>query len=598
MKSENSVQIDLKSGRPQLPEKPGVYMFKDESGNLLYVGKAKNLRKRVSSYFSRSPLSSKISNMLSKARFLEFIITSNEKEALLLESNLIKTHSPRYNVVLRDDKRYPVLRLDLREEYPRLSIGRKIQKDGALYFGPFHSASSLRSTLRLINKLFKLRTCKNLPKDGRPCLNYQIGRCLAPCKGDVSREEYMDSVQNAILFLEGKGKELVEKLTEEMFSAADKLEFEKAARIRDQINAIKKVLEKQQMVSPVPENMDVIGIYNKDDLFQVVLLMIRDGFLIGSKNFLFKEKEETPAQVLDAFIKQYYLDCGDVPDSIVIPFDLEERDLVSSFISDKHGKEVKIELACEPRKEELVNMAYKNAQELLRDAELRSDILSEMKTLLGLKKVPVRIEAVDISQLKGAQKVGSIVAFKDGKPDKARYRNFKIKGDYHDDYSMIREVIERRIKKGDLPDMFLIDGGKAHLSSAVQVIKEAGVDDPPDVIAIAKAKDTQHPDKIYLETKSEPLQLPSGHPVLLFLMRIRDEVHRRAISYHRKLRGKEQLDSTLLQIPGLGRKRVEALLTHFKDVKEIAEADEQDIAKIGGIGLKLAKTIKRFLKDE
>ncbi len=597
MESRNSVQIDLQKGRPQLPDKPGVYIFKDDTGKFLYIGKAKNLKKRISSYFSRSPVSSKISSMLNKARFLEFIITSNEKEALLLESNLIKSNSPRYNVVLRDDKRYPVLKLDLREEYPRLSISRKIQKDGALYFGPFHSASSLKSTLRFINKLFKLRTCKNLPKDGRPCLSYQLRRCLAPCKGDISREEYMEHVQNAILFLEGKGKELAEKLTEEMLSAADRLEFEKAARMRDQINAIKKVLERQQMVSPVPDNIDVVGICHKDGLFQIILLIIRDGFLIASKNFLFRERDETPSHVLDAFIKQYYLDCKDIPDSIIIPFDLEEKSLISSMISDKYGRKVKIELAQKTRKAELMDMAYKNAQELLKDAEKSSDILKEMKDVLGLKKIPVRIEAIDISQLRGRQRVGSIVAFKDDRPDKSKYRNFRIKGEYQDDYSMIREVIERRIKKGDLPDIFLIDGGKAHLSFAIQAIKK-NTEDSPNVIAIAKARNTQEADKIYVENRKEPVQLPPHHPVLLFLMKIRDEVHRRAISYHRKLREKEQLDSILFQIPGLGKKRVEALLKHFKDINDIAEANEQDIAKISGIGLKLARNIKEFLRNE
>ena len=595
---EVSVRIDLKKEKhPQLPDKPGVYIFKDEAGDFLYIGKAKSLRKRVSFYFSRSHTSSKIETMLSKARFLEFIVTSNEKEALLLESNLIKNNSPRYNVVLKDDKRYPLLRLSLREEYPRLSIVRKIQKDGALYFGPFHSSGSLKSTLRFINKLFKLRTCKNLPKNGRPCLAYQIGRCLAPCKGDVSKEEYMENVQNAILFLKGKGKELVEKLTEEMFAAADRLEFEKAARIRDQINAIKKVLEKQQIVSPVPENIDVIGMSYKEGLFQIVLLVIRDGFLIASKNFLFKEKDETPSQILDAFIKQYYLDCEDIPDSIIIPFDLEEKALISSMISDKHGKEVKIELAQEPRKAELVEMAYKNAQELLKKEEISSDVLSDMKEMLKLKDIPFRIEAVDISQIRGEQRVGSIVAFKDGKPDKSRYRNFKIKGRYQDDYSMIKEVMERRIKKGDLPDMFLIDGGRAHLLSALQVIQQ-NVEDPPDVVAIAKAKDAHETDKIYIKSRKEPLELPSHHPVLLFLMKIRDEAHRRAISYHRRLRERQQLDSVLFQIPGLGKKRVEALLRHFKDIYEICKADEQEIAKISGIGSKLARKIKEFLMAE
>ena len=591
----DSVQVDLSLGKPLLPEEPGVYIFKDKDGQILYIGKAKNLRKRVSSYFSKTPMSSKISSMLNRAKFLEFIVTSNEKEALLLESNLIKNNLPRYNVVLRDDKRYPVIRIDLSEKYPRLSIVRKIERDGALYFGPFHSAASLRSTLRLINRLFKLRTCKNMPKDKRPCLNYQIGRCLAPCRGDVSEEEYMKSVENARLFLEGKGKKLIERLKQEMFSAAERLEFEKAARIRDQISAIKKVLEKQQMISTTPENTDIVGIYQEDSLSQVVVLVIRDGFLIRSKNFLFKEDEDV-SYILGEFLKQYYLDCQDIPDSIIIPFEIEDLSLIASMISDYHRRTVKIQCASDPRKIELVNMANRNAKELLKSTKKEADILEQIKELFSLKRLPLRIEAVDISQLRGKQPVGSIVAFKDGKPEKRRYMNFRIRGKYKDDFSMMQEVIKRRIKKGNLPDLFLIDGGKAHLSAVAQVIDEEVLEDKPDLIAIAKGGEKA--DKIYLRDKNEPVSLPDYHPVLLFLMKIRDEAHRRAISYHRKLREKEEITTILYSIPGIGKKKAEILLKSFKDIEEIISAPEERIAMIPGIGPKLAKKIKEYLINE
>lgn len=596
----NSIQIDLSRQKPDLPDQPGVYIFKDSQGEILYVGKAKSLKKRVSSYFSGRSLSSKIESMLKKAKFLEFIITSNEKEALLLESNLIKSKLPRYNVVLRDDKRYPVLRIDLKEKFPRISVERRIEKDGALYFGPFHSAGSLRNTLKFINKVFKLRTCKNLPKDKRPCINYQIGRCLAPCKGDISEEEYRKNLENAIMFLEGKSKELIDKLTKDMLDKAEKLEFEKAAQIRDQINAIKKVLEKQQMVSPYSEDMDVIGISQEGDLFQIVLLTIRDGVLIGTRNFLFKEKEESSSSILEAFIKQYYLDSKDIPNSIVIPFEIQEKELISSLIKDHLGKEVKIELADDSRKKELLEMAKRNAEELIKRAKkeetIKENDLERMKNLFCLKRIPHRIEAVDISQLFGSQRVGAIVAFKDGAPDKERYRNFRIKGEDLDDFSMIKEVLRRRIDDGDLPDLFLIDGGRMHLSSALEVIKR--LEDAPDVISIAKSRKKGEPDKIYLEGKEEPLILDLHDPILLFLMRIRDEAHRRAIQYHRKLRQKEQIDSILLKIPGLGKKRVKELLTRFKDINEILNASEDEIASISGIGKRLAKNIKEFLLKE
>jgi len=592
----NSIQIDLSKQRLHLPDEPGVYIFKDGQGEILYVGKAKSLKKRVSSYFSGRPQSSKTENMLKKAKFLEFIITSNEKEALLLESNLIKSKLPRYNVVLRDDKRYPVLRIDLKEKFPRISVERKIKKDGALYFGPFHSAGSLRNTLKFINKVFKLRTCKNLPKDGRPCMNYQIGRCLAPCKGNISEDEYRKYLENAVMFLEGKSKELIDKLTKDMFDKAERLEFEKAAQIRDQINAIKKVLEKQQMVSPCSEDMDVIGISKEGDLFQIVLLAVRDGILIGTKNFLFKEKEESPPSILEAFIKQYYLDSKDIPDIIVIPFEIEEKKLISSLLKDYSGKEVKIGCADNSRKIELVSMANKNAEELIKrvrkEEKIKEDDLEKMRKLFSLRRIPYRIEAVDISQLFGSQRVGAIVAFKDGAPDKERYRNFRIKGEELDDFSMIKELLRRRIDNGDLPDLFLIDGGKMHLASALEVIRE--LEEPPDVISIAKARNKGEPDKIYVVGKKDPIVLDLHDPILLFLMRIRDEAHRRAIQYHRKLRQKEEIDSILLKIPGLGKKRVKELLTRFKDIDEIMNASEDEIASIPGIGKRLAKNIKDF----
>ncbi len=589
----SGVQVDLKRELPSLPDEPGVYMFKDKGGAVLYVGKAKSLKKRVSSYFGKRPITSKILNMMNRARYLEFIVTSNEKEALLLESNLIKRFRPRYNVILRDDKRYPCLRINLEEAYPRFVIARRIERDGSIYFGPFHSAASMRSTLRLINKIFKLRSCKKLPKDKRPCLNYQIGRCLAPCTGCVSEKEYMDMVQNAIMFLKGKGKELIQKLTNDMLEASDKLEFERAARIRDQITAIRKVLEKQHMISPIPEDMDVIGIANGDGIFQLVVFMIREGYMIGSRNFVFKEKDITGSEILEAFLKQYYPDLKDLPDEIIVPYEIEDIELISSIISETSGSKIKIESPTEPRKRELVKMAIRNAEQLLDSNLRRGSMAGELKKLLHLKRLPIRIEAMDISQIRGKQRVGSVVAFLDGKPDKNRYRNFRIKGEYIDDYSMIAEVVQRRIKRGDLPDLFIIDGGKAHLAAAKKAIKRARLRDAPDIIAIAKSDNG--PDRIYIEGRKDPLGLSANHPVLLFIMKIRDEVHRRAVTYHRKLRSKEEIGSLLNRIPGIGPKKMNKLLNKFKDINEIMETSIEDIARVPGIGPGLAERIKAFL---
>ena len=569
-------------------------MFKDGNGKILYIGKAKSLKKRIASYFAKRPMGSKVSNMMNKARVLEFIVTSNEKEALLLESNLIKRFKPKYNVVLRDDKRYPCLRIDLKEPYPRLAIARKIEKcNGVLYFGPFHSASSVRSTLRLINKIFRLRSCKNLPKDKRPCLNYQIGRCLAPCTGYVSEEEYMDMVHNAIMFLEGKGKELIQKLTDNMLKAANSLEFEKAARIRDQINAIKKVLEKQYMISPVPEDMDIIGIARGDGIFQLVVFIIREGYVIGLRNFVFKEKGTSDPEILEAFLKQYYPDSENVPDQIIIPFEIEDVELIASMISETSGNDIKIEYPSDMRKKELIEMAKRNAEQLLNTNLNRVSIAEELKKILHLRKLPSRIEAVDISQIKGRQRVGSIVAFLDGTPDKKRYRNFKIRGEYLDDYSMITEVVKRRIKRGELPDLFVIDGGKAHLTAVKEIIRKEKIKDSPDIIAIAKSDNGA--DRIYTEGRKDPLGLPSNHPVLLFIMKIRDEAHRRAITYHRKLRTKEEIGSILSKIPGIGPRKMNELLKKFKNIDGIMKASVEEIARLPGIGPKLAKQIKESI---
>ncbi len=592
------LNIDLKNIKDFLPDKPGVYFFKDTKETIIYVGKAKSLKKRVSSYFAKKHLTNKIVNMMNKAKSLEFIVTSNEKEALLLESNLIKKFEPKYNVVLRDDKRYPCIRLDMNEPFPRLIVTRKIERDGAIYFGPFHSASSMRNTLRFINKTFKLRSCKNIPKNKRPCLNYQIGQCLGPCTGEISEQDYMDMVNNARLFLEGKGKELIEKLTKDMMNAANKLEFEKAARIRDQIKSIKKVLEKQQMISSIPENIDVIGIAYQEDIYQVLIFIIREGYMIGSKKIVLQEKDSTMTEIIEAFIKQYYPHISNVPDEIIVPIEIEEKDIIADWISELSNKNIKITYPLSKRKKELLYMAMKNAEEMLYTSlkAKENGLLVQMKEVLNLKKVPNRIEAIDISQIRGKQAVGCIVTFLNGKPYKKGYRNFRIKGNYIDDYSMMVEVIKKRVKKGDLPDLFIIDGGKGHLTAIKNAIIEEGIQNTLDLIAIAKSdKVYNRSDKIYLVGKKSALQIPNDHPVLLFIMKIRDEVHRRAITYHRKLRNKEEIYSILNDIPGIGEKRMKQLLREFKDINEIIKASIEEITKISGINTKLAHHIKSYI---
>ncbi len=576
-----------------IPDLPGVYLFKDKEGEALYIGKAKSLKKRLSSYFQEN-ISGKIRHMLKKAEKLEFIVTSNEKEALLLESNLIKKFEPRYNVILRDDKRYPSLKIDLRERFPKVSIARKIEREeGVIYFGPYPSSSALRNTLRVIGKIFKLRTCKNMPKDGRPCLSYQIGRCLGPCIGAVSEEEYRKAVEGVRLFLEGKANELLKKLEKEMLESAERLEFEKAARIRDQINAIKKILERQGIVFTEGGNFDVLGIAGWKNIYKMSLLMVREGHLIGEKSFSFKQEDVTEREIIEAFLKQYYPNEENIPDEIIIPVSVEDKDVLSSWISDISGKEVKISLPYDQKRRHLIDMAMRNARQLLSvsmNVE-KDDLCERMKEIFSLRRVPRRIEALDISQIMGNEAVGSIVSFRDGEPEKERYRNFRIRGDYADDYSMMKEVIKRRIKEGDLPDLFIIDGGMAHLQCVKKELE--GLKERPEIISIAKSEGAE---RIYVEWKKQPIELPEGHPVLLFIMRIRDEVHRRAITYHRKLREKK-VDSLLKNIPGIGEKKMKKLLKEFRSIDEIANSSVERIASVPGIGLKLAKKIKEYLRE-
>ncbi|HIC85886.1 MAG TPA: excinuclease ABC subunit UvrC, partial [Desulfobacterales bacterium] len=461
-----------------LPEGPGVYLFKDSRGKTLYVGKAKNLRKRVLSYFrARGTSCSKTLFMLKKASGLDFILTSNEKEAFILESTLIKRYKPRYNIVLRDDSQYPCLRLSLEEPFPRLTIVRKIKRDGARYFGPFSSASAVRNTLKVIDRIFQLRKCKTsaLPKRSRPCLNYQMDRCLAPCSGKISEAEYGRVVRQVILFLEGKSEELISHLAQEMKDASARLEFERAARLRDQITSVQKTIERQQVVSPGMEDLDVIGIAQREDSFQLVVMYIREGRLIGIRNYRVKSPGHSPSEVMEAFIKQYYSRDLFLPGEIILSTPIEEAMAISAWLTDCAAKKVSIKVPKRGTKKRLTEMAVANAESLLSSADLPEPdrLIALIKERLGLTRPPVRIEGLDVSTLYGSKAVGAIVSFVNGKPYKAGYRNFKIKwADGMDDYGMLAEVVARRIALGDLPDLFLVDGGKGQLAVLERVVKE------------------------------------------------------------------------------------------------------------------------------
>jgi len=585
-----------------VPQGPGVYLFKDRSGKVLYIGKAKNLNKRIHSYFSKGKdHPCKLSLMLMNADTMEHIVTATEKEALILEGNLIKGYRPRYNVVLKDDANYPLLKLDINAGYPRLTIVRRMKNDGALYFGPFTSASAVRSTLRLIGPIFPLRKCKTrgIPKRSRPCLNYQLERCLAPCCLDVRVEDYQEIVGQVKLFLEGRNKELISQLKETMQKASRELDFEKAARVRDQIRAVEKTVERQTVVSTEMKDQDVIGLSRSGKEAGIVILFVRGGSMVGSRGYCIHGEWENPSEPLEAFLKQYYRDRGFVPSEIILSDAIDDKRLISDWLAGAAGKKVSISVPSRGDKKKLVNMAVANAENMLVEREKSGQfaILEEAKSMLHLTRKPGRIEGIDISNLKGDLAVASLVTFVEGMPQRSDYRNYRIREvEGIDDYAMIAEVIRRRLNKGQPPDLFVIDGGKGHLSVAMRTIDSLGLDNPPDVISIAKA-DQGEPgttDKIYLPNRKNPLILARNHPVLSLLMRLRDETHRRAVSYYRKRSKKKLTGSELDRIPGVGPKRKRALLKYRGDLQSIAKTEIEELEKVPGINRVVAENIFEY----
>jgi len=597
--------LDPEKLRHTFPDSPGVYLFKDLSGRVIYVGKAKNLRKRVLSYFrSSSGLPDKTSLMMKRASGLDYLLTSTEKEAFILESNLIKKFMPRYNVILRDDKRYPCLRFDIHEPFPHLSIVRRIKKDGALYFGPFSSANAVRSTLKFIERIFPIRKCKTrgLPKRTRPCLNYEMGRCLGPCTLNVPVSKYREVVQQVRLFLEGRNQELMAQLRRKMVEAGEHLEFERAAGIRDQIRAIEKTVERQHVVSTKMEDEDIIGLARKESVHQLVILFVRKGSLMGSRDYLFKNQPCDAAEVMEGFLKQYYRKETFIPKRILISEPVEDLLPITEWLSDLAGHKIVIYQPIRGEKRRLVEMAVANAEHLLngRWESQKKDLVSIAQTALKLKMPPHYIEGLDISNLQGNEAVGSIVSFVDGLSHKSGYRNYRMKVvNGIDDYGMMAELVERRVSKGHLPDLFLVDGGKGHLAVVKKVLDRKENPGLPEVISIAKQDKHQQEkhDKIYIPERKNPIRLGADHPVLLLMMRIRDEAHRRAITYHRKLRGKHLKGSELDLIPGIGVKRKKILLTHFKDIRAIADATAESLVSVQGINRSLAERIFSFFQS-
>lgn len=588
-----------------IPNDSGIYMMLDNRSSVLYVGKAKNLYKRLASYLRYSGSDhNKTTVMLKQVHKVNTIVTRTEKEALILEASLIKKHKPKYNIILRDDKNYPYIKVTTQEEWPRVYMTRRKKKDKARYFGPYSSSSSMWSTLKLLHSLFPLRKCKGgkLRPRKRPCLNLQLGQCLAPCMGGTDKILYMENVNKVLMLLEGRNKDLLGHLTSQMQEEAKKYEYEKAAVLRDKIHAIKRTTEKQMVVSDHTKNQDVFGFCRKDAAVSVTILFIRRGTISGSRSIFLNEPYGEDEKILSQIINQFYFDVHNLPSEIILPFQIPDLTLFLEHFSEISKGKIQITIPQRGDKIKLVELAHKNAEKNFRDQEKKEQSwLSLGETLqkkLKLHRQPERIECLDISNLSGKQAVGSLVHFYRGEPDKNRFRHYKIKEiSGPDDYGMMEEVLTRRLTKGvaedNLPDLFVVDGGKGQLGMAMQVAGRLNITHEIDWLGIAKEKEEEG-EKLYKPGRKNPIQLPAHNPALLYLMRIRDESHRFGVTFHRKLRNKATLKSTIEEIPGIGPSRKKLLLKELGSLKRIKEANEEQLSKITGVGPELAKIIYNF----
>ncbi len=598
-----------------VPASTGVYLMKDEKGNVIYVGKAKNLRSRIRNYFQGTDTRAMVPFLVSRVRDLDFVVTNTEKEAFLLENTLIKEHRPRYNVIFRDDKTYFSLRLDTRQEFPAFQLVRKMRKDGARYFGPYPSGLAAKETLKYLHQLFPLRTCKDreFKTRSRPCIEYEIRNCVGPCVGLVGKEEYRKFIDDAVLFLEGRETKLLDLLRKRMAEAAESLEFEEAARLRDQIAAVETTVEKQRMVSADFKDQDVFGLYREDDHVQICILRIREGKTLGTKKFPPVRTAAGDAEVLSSLLRQYYDGELFIPAEVVIPVEIEDGDILAEWLSEKRGKKVDLIVPRRGPRRDLAGIARQNAEDVFKsERSVRMDEESAMALLrdkLHLHKLPRRIECFDISNLGGQLPVGSLVSFVDGKPDKSGYRLFHVRGvEGADDYASMYEVLKRRFEnRENLPDLLMVDGGKGQVSMAVAVLRELKIGNL-DVIGLAKGStpggdegglrrrpSMKEQDHVYLAGRKDPVYLIKYPAALFFLQRIRDEAHRFAITHHRRRMEKRDVRSLLDDIPGVGAAKKKALLRQFGDIDSLRRAETEELRKVPGITEKLAEEILRHL---
>lgn len=586
----------------RLPTTSGVYIMKNSQAKIIYVGKAINLRNRVRSYFRN------LDKHLPKVRALvthivdfEYIVTNNELEALILECNLIKKHRPKYNINLKDDKSYPYIKLTLTEDYPRIYATRRVIKDGSKYFGPYANVTAMHTMIKLLKDMFPLRSCHRL--GSRPCLQYHIKKCLAPCVGKVSKENYSLMINDVTLFLEGRTEKLVKELKTRMLGASANLEFETAALLRDQLKAVT-IMQEQQKAVTDSGDQDIIGFAQNETLAIIQIFFVRSGKLVGRDHFIIQKNfEETMEDIVTSFIKQYYNDSSFVPKEILLPCATTETDLLEEWLSSLKKKTVKILVPKRQAKKDFVNLAIENAENLLREhtkhineqtAKEKRAVL-ELQQALGITDYIHRMDCFDISHTQGSETVASMVVFRDGKSSKKDYRKYKLKTveGKPDDFMSMREVVLRRYSKYEnLPDLVIIDGGKGQLSSALEVIRGLGLN---ELKVIGLAKQFEH---IFIENASEPIILKKDSPALFLIQNIRDEAHRFAITYHRKLRSKRNMTSILDHIEGIGEKRKQALWQTFKTLDKIKNATVQELMQCATINSSVAEKVHAFFHKE
>ncbi|WP_101773904.1 excinuclease ABC subunit UvrC [Peptostreptococcus faecalis] len=602
--------FDIKAHLKTLPDSPGVYLMKDKYTNVIYVGKAISLKNRVRQYFQSSKNhADKVKSMVKNISSFEYIMTDSELEALILENNLIKKYKPKYNILLRDDKTYPYIKVTLNEEYPRVIKTRRVLKDGAKYFGPYSNVSAVNDTLEVIRNTYAIRTCnidikKAIRSNMRPCLNYHIKQCIGPCTGRVKRAEYMELIDEIILFLSGKEEILVETLTKKMEEYSKNMMFEEAAEYRDKINSVTELMQKQKITNTQSDlDQDVIAMANNEDEACVQIFFIRNGKLSGRENYMLEGvKGSNRSAILSSFIKQFYMTQEYIPKELIVEENFEEQEIVEEMLSYKKGKKVLIKIPQRGEKRALIMMVRKNAEEYLekfddvkrKKYEKSLGSLEELRKLLSIEKPLVRIESYDISNIQGVDSVGTMVVYTNGVKDKKEYRRFKIKTvDGPNDYASMQEIIDRRLKHDKLPDLILLDGGRGQVSAVREILNNNGEDIP----LWGMCKDSKHNTK-GLINEVDSIELDKTSNLYRFVASIQEEVHRYSISFHRSLRDKKMTKSMLDDVPGVGPKKKKALIQKFKDVDNIKKATKEELMEVDGITLKIAESIEKHLKKE